>query len=318
MQLTYTNPVYDRYFADPFVLWHAGRYYAYGTGPAGPDRMQFPVLTSANLVQWEFVGWALLPLPEADQYWAPEVALSDGVFYMYYSADGIEGRDHQLRVATSVHPTGPFIDTGSVLTPGTPFSIDAHPFQAPNGTWYLFYAQDFLTLDGDNRVGTGIVVDQMRDMVTLEGKPRVVVRPHSDWQLFEARREIYGGVFDWHTIEGPALRTQNGRYFCFYSGGAWHSNTYRVSYVIAEHPLGPYCRPAHEAQLLKSVPGKVIGPGHNSFVMGPDGFEYIVYHAWPPDMSARLMRIERLLWRDGNPVIEGPTLTPQIIKWEGE
>ncbi len=30
--LTYTNPIYDRYFADPFVWRHEGTYYAIGTG----------------------------------------------------------------------------------------------------------------------------------------------------------------------------------------------------------------------------------------------------------------------------------------------
>src|SRR5205085_5871374 len=33
LQRTYTNPVYADYFADPFVLRHEGRYYAYGTAP---------------------------------------------------------------------------------------------------------------------------------------------------------------------------------------------------------------------------------------------------------------------------------------------
>lgn len=313
MQLTYTNPVYDQYFADPFVLRHAERYYAYGTGPASSDGLQFPVLTSANLVEWKFGGWALKPLPNADEYWAPEVAFSDDVFYLYYSAHGVEGCDHQLRVATSPSPIGPFEDTGRVLVPDTPFSIDAHPFQDCDGTWYLFYAKDFLTPDGDARIGTGIVVDRLLDMMTLAGERRVVVRPHADWHLFEAQRAIYGGVYDWHTIEGPALRIRDGHYYCFYSGGAWHSDNYGVSYVVADHPLGPYRRPANSGPLLKSVPGQVIGPGHNSFVVGPDGNEYIVYHAWPPDMSARLMRIDRLSWRGNEPVLHGPTVTPQVI-----
>lgn len=317
MAFAFINPVYDRYFADPFVLRHKGRYYAYGTGSEVSECMPFPVLTSLDLVKWDSAGWALVPLPEANQYWAPEVAFSAGVFYMYYSADGVEGRDHQIRVATSTTPTGPFLDSGRILAPDTPFSIDAHPFQDCDGTWYLFYACDFLAIEGDYRIGTGIVVDRMLDMMTLAGKPRVVVRPHSDWQLFEAQRAIYGGVFDWHTIEGPSLRVHDGRYYCFYSGGAWSSDTYGISYVVADHPLGPFRRPAIEAPILKSVPEKVIGPGHNSFVRGPDDREeYIVYHAWLPDMSARLMRIDRLIWRNGEPVINGPTWTPQIIEQE--
>ncbi len=318
MPLIFTNPVFPHYMADPFVLKHDDLYYAYGTRPEGPDHRQFPVLVSPDLVTWEAVGWALGPLAGADQYWAPEVVYAEGVFHMYYSANG-QGRNHQLRVATSLHPAGSFQDIGRVLIPGDPFTIDAHPFQDRDGAWYLFYARDFLTSDGDYRVGTGIVVDRLVDMVTLAGNPQVVVRPHSDWQLFEAQRALYGGVHDWHTIEGPAVRVHASRYYCFYSGGAWHHDNYGVSYVVADHPLGPYTRPDHEGPLLKSVPGRVIGPGHNSFVLGPDGRqEFIVYHAWPPDMSARLMRIDRLMWHDDQPVIEGPTWTPQTMRLPGE
>ncbi len=55
-------------------------------------------------------------------------------------------------------------------------------------------------------------------------------------------------------------------------------------------------------------------PGHNSFTWSPDDkTEFIVYHAWPPDKSARLMRIDRLTWQNGKPVIHGPTWTPQVL-----
>lgn len=308
----YTNPVYPHYMADPFVLRHEGRYYAYGTAAGSADGWQFPVLVSEDLIHWESAGWALSPLAGADAFWAPEVAFADGVFYLYYSASGIEGRDHQLRVATSTSPLGPFVDCDRVLTPDDPFTIDAHPFRDVDGQWYLFYSRDFLTLDGDYRVGTGIVVDKLVDMMTLAGQPQVVVRPHADWQLFQAQRSMYGAVYDWHTIEGAALRLHNGRYYCFYSGGAWEHDNYGVAYVVADHPSGPYHRPQEiEGPLLRSVPGQVIGPGHNSFTATDDGQEYIVYHGWDAAMSARLMRVDRLTWADDTPVIHGPTHTPQ-------
>ncbi|MBC7869420.1 MAG: family 43 glycosylhydrolase [Chitinophagaceae bacterium] len=309
---TYTNPVYPNYMADPFVLRHNGHYYAYGTGPASAVGEQFPLLRSIDLIHWERCGWALAPLPGADGFWAPEVAFHDGVFYLYYSASGINGHDHQLRVATSTHPTGPFTDCGLILAPDDPFTIDAHPFCDVDGQWYLFYARDFLTLDGEYRVGTGIVVDQLVDMVTLAGDPHVVVRPHADWHLFEAGRSMYGAVYDWHTIEGAALRIHSGRYYCFYSGGAWEHDNYGVAYVVADHLLGPYRHPAEiDLPLLRSVPGKVIGPGHNSFTENAEGSEYIVYHGWDTDMTARLMRIDRLRWEGDMPIIDGPTWTSQ-------
>lgn len=310
--MTYTNPVYSEYFADPFVLRHEGVYYAYGTGAGSEDGQQFPVLRSFDLVTWERHGWALAPLPGGEMFWAPEVAYHEGIFYFYYSASAIEGRDHQLRVATSTDPLGPFVDTGRVLIPDEPFTIDAHPFRDVDGQWYLFYSQDFLTLDGDYRVGTGIVVDKLVNMLELAGDPQVVIRPHADWQLFQAQRPMYGAVYDWHTIEGAAMRLHNGRYYCFYSGGAFERDNYGVAYVVADHPLGPYQRPEGvDGPLLRSAPGQVIGPGHNSFTEGPDGSEYIIYHGWDPAMTARLMRVDRLVWAGDTPVIEGPTWTPQ-------
>jgi GH43 family beta-xylosidase len=310
--LTYVNPVYDHYFADPFVLHAEGGYFAYGTAPGSPDGRHFPVLRSTDLVNWRLLGWALDPLPGAVEFWAPEVAFHEGIYYLYYSARGLNDRDHQLRVATSTDPAGPFHDSGLVLKPDDPFTIDAHPFRDTDGQWYLFYARDFLTLDDDYRVGTGLVVDRLVDMLTLAGDPRVVVRPHADWQIFKRTRSMYGQVFDWHTIEGAAVLLHNGRYYCFYSGGAWEHDNYGVSYVVADHPLGPYRRPDDQAGAwMQSVPGHVIGPGHNSFIETPDGQQWIVYHAWDAALTARRMCIDRFEWQGDQPVVHGPTWTPQ-------
>lgn len=312
MERTYTNPVYAGYFADPFVLRHDGRYYAYGTGPGSPDGGRLPILASDDLVNWEAAGWALWNA-SGDEFWAPEVASIDGAFVMYYSARGINGQDHQLRAAASDSPLGPFHDAGRVLVPDQPFSIDPHPFRDDDGQWYLFYAQDFLTLEGDYRIGTGIVVDRLLDPATLAGEPRIVVRPFADWHLFKSQRSMYGSVYDWHTVEGPAVRKYDGRYFCFYSGGAWERENYGISYVVADHPLGPYAPlPDIATPIMQSVPGQVIGPGHNSFVASPDETQtYCVYHAWDLAMTARTMRIDLLTWTDGRPAIHGPTWLPQ-------
>jgi GH43 family beta-xylosidase len=314
MHRTYVNPVYPHPMADPFVLKHDGHYYAYGTAPAGPGGKVFPVLGSRNLIDWESLGHALVA-PGGHDFWAPEVAYHDGTFYMYYSAQGIDGRDHQLRVATAPTPEGPFVDAGRLLVPDQPFSIDPHPFRDANGQWYLYYSVDFLELEGDYRVGTGIVVDRMVDMATLAGEPKVVVRPHADWQLFLAQRRMYGAVYDWHTVEGAAVQVHDGRYYCFYSGGAWERDNYGISYVVAEHPMGPFrqVQSGHAALLMKTRPGTVIGPGHNSFTTSPDDSEtWIVYHAWDVARSARRMCIDRLEWEGERPSTAGPSSTEQV------
>ena len=310
---TYTNPVYDGYLGDPFVLKHNGEYYAYGTVPLGG--LAVPVLHSRDLVDWRPLGKALTLRGDAfDALWAPEVAYDNGTFYMYYSAGGEEGEGHQLRVALASHPAGPFEDSGAVITPDDPFTIDAHPFRDEDGRWYLYYCRDFLDSDAEGRVGTGIVVDRLVGMTRLAGERRTVVRPHADWQLYERQREWYGRVWDWYTVEGASVRKHEGRYYCLYSGGAWREPNYGVSYVVADRPTGPFVpETATEGPvILRTRPGRVVGPGHASVVLAPDhAREYLVYHAWDRAHTSRQMRIDPLNWDGVAPSSTGPTLDPQ-------
>lgn len=312
MTETYTNPVFDTYMADPFVLLYAGMYYAYGTADLCDDGRAFPVMCSSDLVHWEYQCGALMPL-DASSYWAPAVAYVDGVFYLYYSKGASDGKGHKLRVATSESPTGPFKDVGVELVPDQPFTIDAHPFQHADGQWYMYYCQDFLDLTTEARVGTGIAVDRMVSMTQLSGASRVVVRPFADWQLFEAQRPIYDNIYDWHTIEGAAVLHHNNRIYCFYSGGAWERSNYGISYMVADDPMGEYQHPANNEPLVRTIPHRVIGPGHNSFVTAPDGTTVIVYHAWDARSTARRMCIDRLTWHGDLPVTDAPTFTPQPV-----
>ena len=72
-----TPALYAGYFADPFVLWHRGLYYAYGTGLHGrAGERAFEVLSSPDLHTWSSHGGALLPYTDEPlEYWAPELWL---------------------------------------------------------------------------------------------------------------------------------------------------------------------------------------------------------------------------------------------------
>ena len=87
-----------------------------------------------------------------------------------------------------------------------------------------------------------------------------------------------------------------------------------MSYAVAEHPAGPFVSNSgvEGPKLLRTRPGRVIGPGHASVVHAPDNaHEYIVYHAWDPQHTKRLMRIDRLDWSVKGPSSPAPTLDPQ-------
>jgi arabinan endo-1,5-alpha-L-arabinosidase len=306
--VAYANPVHDGYFADPFVLRTDDGYVAYGTGSV-VDGRAFEVLVSDDLVSWRRAGGALEPLAPSSgtDYWAPEVAEHDGTWWMYYSV-GFGDRRHRLRVATADRPAGPFRDLGVDLTPGERFAIDPSPFRDVDGTWYLFFARD--VLEGD-RVGTMLAVDVLRGMTRLQGEARTILRPSADWQIFRRDRPMYGARYDWHTLEGPFVRRQDGRYWCFYSGGSWLEPTYGVACAVADHPLGPWRDVGRP--LLRTVPDRVVGPGHNCVVTGPGDQDVMVYHAWDPARTARRMCVDPLLWTPDGPRVLGPTWETTVL-----
>ncbi len=304
LTIEYHNPVWEGYLADPHVLKSRGEYYAYGTGQESKGR-QFPVLHSKDFVNWEFVGNALqnVTQPRLKAYWAPEVAERDGKYYLYYAGD------YKMRVALSDHPAGPFKDVGAILFPDEPFSIDGHPYRDPQtGKWYLFFAKDFL----DERVGTALAVAPLGDdMISIAGPIRTVLRAVGDWQIYERNRKMYGRVFDaWHTVEGPAVIFRDGRYYCFYSGGNWQTPGYGVGFGVSDSVMGPYRDTAdlEGATVIKSIPGELIGPGHNCVVLGPDDKTwFIVYHSWNSDRTRRQMCLDPIEWTPRGPQAYRPS-----------
>lgn len=313
VSVPYCNPVYPEYFADPFVLKSTASgkvtYIAYGTGRVVDGRV-FEVLESDDLVTWRHVGGALEPLAAeaGSDYWAPEVVENAGQWWMYYSV-GHGDVGHTLRAAVADSPRGPFRDAGVDLTPAERFAIDPSPFRDVDGTWYLFYARD--DLEGA-RVGTSLAVDVLDSMTQLRGRAQSILKPSSDWQLFSRGRCIYGGTYDWHTLEGPCVIRRNGRYWCIYSGGSWEDESYAVGYAVADSPLGPWSEPPDAGRLLKTVPGEVLGPGHNSVVAALEG-DVTVYHAWDPRKTARRMCIDPLVWTPNGPRVLGPTWQPTTL-----
>ncbi len=306
----HTNPVYGSYLADPFVWKHNETYYAIGTGETDAEGKAlgkaFTVLQSADFYDWQFAANALLRPDRSlgNNFWAPEVAFEDGRFYLYYSV-GHGDKLHQLRVAQSGSPQGPYRDMGITLVDPQrcPFAIDPHPFKDDDGSWYLFYARDFLETEG-GRAGTALVMAPLERMTKL-GEERVVLRAHADWQRFQENRAMYGRVWDWHTLEGPFVRKRNGQYYCFYSGGRWETENYGVDYGVAANVTGPYSDAGNEAgpRVLRSVPNRLKGPGHASIIAGPDGEDYIAFHAWNPEMTMRRMYVERLVWTGERPSV---------------
>jgi len=311
---TYLNPVYQKSFPDPFVIKFRGEYYAYCTDFWHDGRV-FGVLKSRDLINWTEIGGAMLPLEHNPPfYWAPEVTYSNGKFYLYYSV----GNETlmEIRVAVSDKPDRDFIDSGKRLT-FQDFAIDAHVFIDEDGQKYLFYATDFTD---HSHIGTGTVVDKMSDFFTLEGNPRAVTRAKYDWQVYDANRVEKGGV-RWHTVEGAFVLKRKGTYYEMFSGGNWQNVSYGVSFATTDdiscnEEWEQFSDGEKTLPILRTIPEKVIGPGHNSVVRGLNNREtYCGYHRWTE--NGRVLAIDRMDFTGGKRMfIKGATTTPQPKPFE--
>jgi beta-xylosidase len=290
---TFTNPVWNRDFPDPFVLKVGGAYYAYATNGGG---LQVQTLRSTDLVHWRR-GTDALPHVGSWTYngqtWAPEVlARRDGTYVLYYTANLCVGR------AVASKPLGPFADTSThplVCQSSLGGSIDASPFRDDDGRLYLVWKND------GNHIGRQPQIWAQRlspDGLRLVGPRRAIERNDEPWE---------GGV-----VEAPMLWKHDGRYFLFYSGNAFDSDSYAVGYATCATPLGP-CRDAPENPILERA-CRAQGPGHNALLQ-VGGQTWIVYHAWLPNHAGdkRVLWIDRLDWRNGKPHVEGPTCKPQAV-----
>ena len=296
------EPVWDGYCADPFVLRTESGWVMYGSTPGPlPDGRWFQTLQSTDLVTWTDVGGALRPLtglPTGSEYWAPEVTEVDGAYWMYYSV-GVEDVGHHLRVATSTTATGPFTDIGVDLTPDLPFAIDPSPFLDDDGRRWLFFATD--VVEGD-RPGTALAVAELTSLTTL-GTARVLLTASADWQRYQAERPLYGGVHDWHTLEGPQVVARAGKYWMCYSGGNWHDPGYGVAVATASSPEGPWQPTGNHATFLSSALTGLVGPGHNSLFLGEGDQLWTAFHAWDGERRKRRPHLARVAWGEGGPYL---------------
>lgn len=189
-------------------------------------------------------------------------------------------------------------DPATYTNPVYPGSF-ADPFVLRHGDWYYAY-------------GTNDVVESDRAFEVLRSRDLVT------WDsLGRCLTDLTGSARDhWApevASEGPFVVRRQGRLRCFYSGGAWTGAGYGVSYALADTPLGPWTEPVSGPALMRTREGALEGPGHNSIVVGPDGTDYLVYHAWDVGRTARRMCIDRLEWTPEGPRTAAPTITPQPV-----
>ena len=289
MKTFYQNPVCEG--ADPFVLLYDGTYYLYSTNSADGYR----VFTSDDMATWTDRGYCLRKEDvKGDRgFWAPEITVRDGKFYMVYIAN------EHLGIAVADSPLGPFRQEEKKWL-NEVCEIDGHFFVDDDGTTYLY----FVRFDGGNVLWCAKMND---DLLSYdESTARFLFRAEDDWELK-----------DCSVVEGPFVLKHKGKYYLTYSANHTRCADYAVGCAISDSPMGPFKKVSYNPILKKNE--KANGTGHHSFTTSKDGSELVcVYHFRPGNDThcPRVTCIDRAEFvKDPNGgddilVIHGPTTDP--------
>jgi beta-xylosidase len=292
-ELTYTNPIIDKYLADPCLMYDNGYYYLFATGRAEDGRF-IPIHRTKDFVNWEFVRGAVERGGKIDwnynHFWAPEVIKIDGRWHLYYTATpehSPKNSGNRVGLAVSDSIQGPYEDRGVVIPHG---SIDGHVFIDEDGRMYMFYTIEYLNSDG--LTAGQIYMDRLIAPDRVAGNPKQIISYHK-WQ------------------EGPFLQHRFNKYFLTYSSGAWTNATYHVRYAIASSPEGPF---TEQPDTILSSNEMVKGPGHHFMYQDKHGKDWIIYHGWDTAFTARYPRIDRICFSENSIRSDGPTFTEQKLE----
>ncbi|WP_163712247.1 glycoside hydrolase family 43 protein [Mangrovibacterium lignilyticum] len=203
--------------------------------------------------------------------WAPELHRFDGKWYIYFAAGEAENiwniRMWALSNASEDPLKGEWKEEGQIKTQRESFSLDATTFEH-KGKQYMIWAQNVR----GGQHGTGLVLSEMKDPLTLTGPEVVITEPDFSWERVK-----------YNVNEGPAVIKRNGKIFVTYSASATNDN-YCIGLLWIDE----------DADLLDAAnweksPAPVFhsnedlkryGPGHNSFTTAEDGKTVImIYHA---------------------------------------
>lgn len=296
-ELRIRNPVKTG-CADPSVMKHGNAYYMTCTGGDGQGNL-FPIYSSTNLLQWTRAGEVFkagqTPAWAKGNYWAPELHHTpSGKIIATFTALSKATSKNAIGVATSTSPTGPFVDKGGPLVSSSVNSaIDSHTLM--NGSRLILYYKSERKAGG-NDADVIRAVELTGDGLATKGAARTVLEYGERWE---------GGV-----VEAPWVIKRGSFYYMFYSGNAYCNNTYAVGVARSKDPLGGFAKLGRP--ILKSG-DRWAGPGHNAVTTGPDGRQWMIYHAYrlsegtpkcktgPGDNNKRHTLVDRIVFKNGWP-----------------
>ncbi|MCA1595145.1 MAG: glycoside hydrolase family 43 protein [Chloroflexi bacterium] len=232
------------------------------------ESLEGPVTDHGVALALEDIPWA------SRQLWAPDAAMKNGTFYLYFPARDKNGI-FRVGVAVSSVPHGPFRPDPEPIAGS--YSIDPCSFVDDDGAAYLYFGGlwggqlqcwDSNQFDPGGKEPSGTaaalqprVARLAEDMRSFAGDPMPLSIVDAEGQPLRADDH------ERRFFEAAWLHGRNGVYYFSYSTG----DTHFLVYATADNPLGPF---TYRGRILEPVIGWTT---HHSIVEF-EGRWYLFYH----------------------------------------
>ena len=262
-----TNEIHVR---DPFVLPWEGKYYLYGTrGPTCWGLADgFDVYVGKDLENWE----GPIEIFHNDgsfwadrEYWAPEVHVINGAFYMFASFHS-PNRCRGTQILRAEKPTGPFVPiSDGPVTPADWECLDGTFFQSKDGDPYLVFCHEWLQVHD----GEVCAMKLTPDLKAAAGEPRVLFRAsQAPWVVPSVHKDGNKN----YVTDGPWLhRCPDGRLMMLWSSHGKDGYAQAASYSDNGDITGNWT-PAAEPIFGRDG-------GHGMIFRDFEGVQHLVLHA---------------------------------------
>ena len=247
----------DLYIRDPYVFFHCGKYYLYGTTDEqawGGKGDGFKVYESEDLELFEphiafkrddsFWGY--------EQFWAPEVVEINDIFYMIAACSSGNGV-RRIQIFESNSPVGPFLPKPHPLFEKVFSHLDGTYFEWKGKRYIIFSHEWTECYDGE------IMAVEVNNRLEAIGEPVILFKAsEAPWVVLKEK----GFVTD-----GPFLLKHDGEIVMIWS--SFGKTGYSIGQAKAKDIFGPY---QHAKNPL------IENDGGHGMVFERDGRLYLAFH----------------------------------------
>lgn len=288
----------DLVVRDPFVLPVASdsTYYLYGTRPTF-GQAPFLCYTSRDLARWTGPH-DILDLPQGfwatQDYWAPEVHLWKGRYYLFATYAAEKGAVRRTHIAVADHPLGPFKPIGEeAQTPRGWMCLDGTFFVDDEERPWMVFCHEWVQVQ-DGEICAVPLTDHLD---AASGEPIL---------LFKASSAPWVAARPDKVTDGPFLhRTKTGRLVMLWSSFG-HDGKYKVGLAHSRSGTlqGPWVQ--HMTPLFED------DGGHAMLFTTFDGVLMAAFHA--PNSHPSRPRLCPVKETGDTLVFEPPTVAGEEMK----